>query len=88
MKYDAYFLSPFAVTVSDTDSRTIIRLPMRDEADISWPVKIRVRADVPAAAPRRFLIFPARFPFLQRPKKILRTLENPLQYPCRLALDF
>jgi len=89
MKFNThYFLSPLTLTVSDTNSRTIIRIPKPDEADISWPVKIRVRADVPAAAPRRFPIFPARFPFLKRPKKILRTLENPIQLPCRLAPDF
>jgi hypothetical protein len=64
---------------------SVSKLDVSTGADFSWPVKIRVGANIPQKAPRKSTILPASFSFQKKSQLILRTVEMPGLRLCRRA---
>jgi hypothetical protein len=63
----------------------LLKIDLIQFESFSWPVKIRVRADLPFSAPRTSPVFPASISSAIRPEMVLRVLELPASRPSRRA---
>src|SRR6516162_5522466 len=62
-----------------------LRIDLSQFRSFSWPVKIRVRAELPLSAPRKSPVFPVSVSSAIGPDMVLRVLEIPATRPSRRA---
>jgi hypothetical protein len=62
-----------------------IRVALKEFRTFSWPVKIRVEANITPVAPRQSPIFPASSPYPMQPVQVLRTIGLLRSRPSRRA---